>query len=608
VEEIAATEETPITEIPRKIPSFEMGGHVRDMSLPHAGEMRYAGMTWVKVQIRYPQDASDIITAAHVNGFKIQLTALGTSEMVSQPNFQQDFSSWVAGLAAADADAIEVWNEPNIEAEWALGHISPEAYTSLLCAAYSAIKEANPSTLVISAAVTPTGYFGGCGPDGCDDIPFLEGMYAAGAAQCMDYIGAHHNAGATAPSARSGHPADSDYHYTWYFLPQTESYYQAFEGTRQVFYTEMGYASQEGVPEFSDDFGWARGIDNAQQANWLAEAAQLSIDSGMVRCIIVWNIDFVRYGHDPQDGYAIIRPDGSCPACDTLHETLFPQGWVFADEIRLDQKALPHSLGILDPDDPSQLGTITPPTTVQISLGWDLLVQPSANWTAFIHLVDETGALIAQSDVPLDPPAQPCKEGVYEPACRFFSQHELELPGDAAAHLCTIEVGVYDRETGERALITNEPGNQNVATLGQVNIAGREADVTEIPQTDFQWPITPHDDIKQAFHDPRNPDHLALDIAAKQGTSILAADDGTVTFSGWDDRGLGNLVVVEHADGWLSLYAHLEKTAVEIGQEVQQGDVLGTAGATGWSTGPHLHFELHHWGQPVDPIAYLPED
>ena len=67
-----------------------------------------------------------------------------------------------------------------------------------------------------------------------------------------------------------------------------------------------------------DDFWHDRGINNAQQAAWLAEAASLSSSTGMVRCLIVWNLDFSRYGDDPQDGYAIIRPDGSCPACATL--------------------------------------------------------------------------------------------------------------------------------------------------------------------------------------------------------------------------------------------------------------------------------------------------
>ncbi len=306
--------------------SFELGGHVRDLGLPYADKMHYAGMNWTKVQVHYGQDASGIIEVSHSNGFKIQLSALGSPDMVTQAGFEQEFANWVAGMAAAGADAIEIWNEPNIEREWQIGHISPQAYTNLLCTAYSAIKAANPGTAVISAAPSPTGFFGGCSPNGCDDAPWIAGLRDAGAAQCMDYIGAHHNAGATSPSARIGHPANpGDSHHSWFFLPQTELYYNTFGGARKLFYTEMGYASQEGLPTFSDWFAWARGTDNAEQAAWLAEAVQLSVNTGMVRCIIVWNIDFVRYGDDPQDGYAIIRPDGSCPACDSLHNVLGPR-------------------------------------------------------------------------------------------------------------------------------------------------------------------------------------------------------------------------------------------------------------------------------------------
>jgi len=301
--------------------SFELGAHITSQSFPYADKMHYAGMTWAKEQVGYGGDASGLIAAAHANGFKIQVSALGSAGMVTQAGFEQEFANWVAGIAAAGADAIEIWNEPNIDREWQIGHISPQAYTNLLCTAYSAIKAANPGTVVISAAPSPTGYFGGCSPNGCDDAPWMAGLRDAGAAQCMDYLGAHHNAGATSPSARSGHPAGT--HHSWYFLPQTELYYNTFGGARKLFYTEMGYASQEGVPAFHDAFGWARGINNAQQAAWLAEAVQLSVNTGMVRCIIVWNIGRSRYaGYDPQDGYNIIRPGGGCPACDALHNVL----------------------------------------------------------------------------------------------------------------------------------------------------------------------------------------------------------------------------------------------------------------------------------------------
>ncbi len=296
---------------------FELGGHINSWNF--TAQMKQAGMTWAKVQVHYGQDVSGIVQTAKNLGFKIQLSALGTPGMVTQPNFHADYTNWLKSVAASGADAIEVWNEPNIDREWQIGSISPQAYTSLLCASYNAIKSVNPNVKVISAAPAPTGYFGGCSGNGCDDLPWLQGMVNAGAANCMDYIGAHHNSGATSPSATSGHPADDgNHHHSWYFLPQTQLYYNIFGGARKLFYTEMGYASQEGLAPFSDQFAWARGTDNNEQAAWLSEAVSLSRSTGMVANIIVWNIDFPRYGYDPQDGYAIIRPGGGCPACDAL--------------------------------------------------------------------------------------------------------------------------------------------------------------------------------------------------------------------------------------------------------------------------------------------------
>lgn len=302
---------------------FELGGQVWNLDLPYADRMRHAGMTWVKAQVRYPQETAPVIGAAHRRGFKILLGTVGPAGMVAQEGFEENFARWAARLAAAGADAIEVWNEPNIDREWQPGYVSPEAYTRLLCTAYRAIKAANPNTLVIGAAPAPTGAFDECTPNGCDDRMFLQRVYAAGGADCMDYLGVHYNFGATPPSAVSGHPADDGrHHHSWYFLPQMQLYYNLFNGTKQLFYTELGYASQEGVPTFPDHLWWARETTNAQQAAWLAEAVQLARESGIVRAVVIWNIDHIRYHDDPQDGFAIIRPGGACPACDALHTVM----------------------------------------------------------------------------------------------------------------------------------------------------------------------------------------------------------------------------------------------------------------------------------------------
>ena len=126
-----------------------------------------------------------------------------------------------------------------------------------------------------------------------------------------------------------------------------------------------------------------------------------------------------------------------------------------------------------------------------------------------------------------------------------------------------------------------------------------------VADADFQWPTTRREISGWTFHDPRNPGHIGLDIAARMLDPIVAVADGQVVFAEWGG-GYGNLVIVEHGGGWLSYYAHLEEIVVEVGQGVRQGELLGGAGTTGYSTGPHLHFELRYKGRPVDPHVHLP--
>jgi hypothetical protein len=144
-------------------------------------------------------------------------------------------------------------------------------------------------------------------------------MAQAGAVNYMDCIGSHYNAGATSPRQTVGHPSGSG-HYSWYFLPTLNLYYGTFGGQKQVCFTELGYLSPEGFPGTPPNFSWAANTSVAQQALWLAEAAELSRNSGKVKLMTVYNVDYTEYdvNGDPQAGYAIIRPDGSCQACETL--------------------------------------------------------------------------------------------------------------------------------------------------------------------------------------------------------------------------------------------------------------------------------------------------
>ena len=102
------------------------------------------------------------------------------------------------------------------------------------------------------------------------------------------------------------------------------------------------------------------------------------------------------------------------------------------------------------------------------------------------------------------------------------------------------------------------------------------------------------------FHTQRA--HLGVDYAAPTGTPVITVADGVVVESGFSG-GFGNMVVVQHNARQSTLYAHLSKIAVRKGQTIKQGDNLGAVGATGWATGPHLHFEFRINGRHVDPLT-----
>ncbi len=99
--------------------------------------------------------------------------------------------------------------------------------------------------------------------------------------------------------------------------------------------------------------------------------------------------------------------------------------------------------------------------------------------------------------------------------------------------------------------------------------------------------------------------HAGIDIAAPAGTAVKAAASGEVLYAGWL-RGYGKVVIILHRGGMATVYAHLKDIVVREGQRVSQGEIIGSVGSTGWSTGPHLYFEVRIDGRAVNPLKYLP--
>jgi murein DD-endopeptidase MepM/ murein hydrolase activator NlpD len=120
------------------------------------------------------------------------------------------------------------------------------------------------------------------------------------------------------------------------------------------------------------------------------------------------------------------------------------------------------------------------------------------------------------------------------------------------------------------------------------------------------WPV-PYDvaSISSDFGAPRGRSrHEGLDLSAPKGTKVRTTADGRVTFAGRSGD-FGRLVIVEHAGGYETRYAHLKSIEVNKGKKLKRGAVLGTVGESGNATGPHLHYEVRLQGTPVNPRSYL---
>lgn len=301
---------------------FEYGGQVTN---PGSGvainAMNQAGMKWMKLQLGYtigldPGAYADEIQTAKGAGFKVLLSILGNPNDLASGggSYIDAYTSFLGGVASYGPDAIEVWNEPNIDREWPAGQISGANYAVMLGGAYAKIKAANSGVMVISAAPAPTGAEAAFPGRVVNDDNWLAQLWAAGGAGMMDCVGVHYNEGIVSPNQTSGDPRDN--FPTRYFWTMIARYDAVTGGSKPLCFTELGYVTPEGYGTIAPNFAWGANTTVAQQSAWLAEAIALASQSGRVRLLIVWNIDYQRYDdNDPQAGYAIIRPGGGCPAC-----------------------------------------------------------------------------------------------------------------------------------------------------------------------------------------------------------------------------------------------------------------------------------------------------
>lgn len=176
-------------------------------------------------------------------------------------------------------------------------------------------------------------------------------------------------------------------------------------------------------------------------------------------------------------------------------------------------------------------------------------------------------------------------------------QYEIVTPGEWGQRELVIREYKEDGKTVKTEVLENR-------VLSEPKIQVAKVGTKQIPELGSGSLVYPVVGVLTSNFGPRwGSWHNGIDIGAHSGTPILAADSGMVTYRGWYGN-YGYMVKIDHGNGMVTLYAHLSGFNVQLGDTVQKGAVIGYVGNTGYSTGPHLHFEVHVDGSPVNPLNY----
>lgn len=208
-------------------------------------------------------------------------------------------------------------------------------------------------------------------------------------------------------------------------------------------------------------------------------------------------------------------------------------------------------------------------------------------------LIPTTGSAVRQS-ADTKSLATPSDVGAVKPDTLEHPRHVLSLPPDLPP--------------SSTPLITEESGASNVASVAPVPVpTGPAASTPPAPPPDrrsFLWPVK--GSIASPFGaKPGGLQNDGVNIAALRGTPVHAAEDGVVVYAGNELRGYGNLLLIRHAGGWMTAYAHNDQLLVKRGDHVRRGQTIAKVGGTGAVSSPQLHFELRQRGHPVDPLQVM---
>ena len=369
----AAQFATPVpspTPVPVDNDSFQLGIQVQMNPDPEVyriwmGEVRdKLKLNWIKQQVRWeniePQPGQyewgglDVaFDLASEYGIKVMVSVVTAPEWAREPGAPLDkvgppadpqtYANFLTTLLRRYPNkihAVEVWNEMNIDREWgSVRGLSASAYVNMLRVAYNAIKAVDPGIIVISGALSPTGYNDGVGA--YDDFVYMDMLIQAGMLETTDCVGAHHNGYNIGPNvpwnnvpndptARFRGPFDNPHH-SWSFYSTLNGYAQKIQqagSDKPLCITEFGWASTEGLGGTPRAFEFADDNTLEEQAQYFKEAIQLMQDWGFVWLAFIWNLNYgAQTGWDPTNDnvpYSLLRPEWRpAPAYEAIAEFNF---------------------------------------------------------------------------------------------------------------------------------------------------------------------------------------------------------------------------------------------------------------------------------------------
>ncbi|MBQ9993663.1 MAG: peptidoglycan DD-metalloendopeptidase family protein [Clostridia bacterium] len=159
----------------------------------------------------------------------------------------------------------------------------------------------------------------------------------------------------------------------------------------------------------------------------------------------------------------------------------------------------------------------------------------------------------------------------------------------------------------EQIKIDKEMQSARAALDAIINAAAANSTETDYVGGSWKWPSPGYGRVTSKFgwRSWSQSYHKGIDIGAPTGANIVASNAGTVVTSSYNAGGYGNYVIIDHGGGYMTVYGHLSRRSVSVGQKVGRGQVIGLCGSTGRSTGPHLHFEIRVNGTAQNPLNYL---